>query len=450
MGIHLAKASAGSNTYTQVSSTGILHTSDSGSTYCLYVGDILPGKTGTVCCKLGTITVQSALSIEGQDIYFTEGKFCYGYLSVSGGSESYQTTVKSERLPQGVTRTQLPNLYGGTFGYEGTAQHQGSFTSIYLITDTGTGEQKQVAITIHVQAVNEVQMIVFELKAQQNPGLMQDVKGQIYDQEIILEVPEGTDVTDLMPSIDYGSGAGADCNYWNGTRLDFTNPVTYILTAPDGVTRRSYQVIIKFVKKEAVMPEPVPVPNPNPGETDSEAPTEKPTEKQTGKKPAKKAVVTLNAATLPMQVKQSSSALKIKKKGASDSVRKWTTSNKRIVTVNAKTGKLTAKKTGKATITVTMKSGAKASCVVKVQKGKVKTKKLSLAKKAVVLKKKAKYKISVSRQPLTASDKVTFKSTNKKTATVTSKGVVTAKKKGSAYITVQSGTKKVKLKVTVR
>lgn len=450
MGIHLAKASAGSNTYTQVSSIGILHTSDSGSTYCLYVGDILPGKTGTVCCKLGTITVQSALSIEGQDIYFTEGKFCYGYLSVSGGSESYQTTVKSERLPQGVTRTQLPNLYGGTFGYEGTAQHQGSFTSIYLITDTGTGEQKQVAITIHVQAANEVQMIVFELKAQQNPGLMQDVKGQIYDQEIILEVPEGTDVTDLMPSIDYGSGAGADCNYWNGRRLDFTNPVTYILTAPDGVTRRSYQVIIKFVKKEAVTPEPVPVPNPNPGETDSEAPTEKPTEKQTGKKPAKKAVVTLNAATLPMQVKQSSSALKVKKKGASDSVRKWTTSNKRIVTINAKTGKLTAKKTGKATITVTMKSGAKASCVVKVQKGKVKTKKLSLAKKAVVLKKKAKYKISVSRQPLTASDKVTFKSTNKKTATVTSKGVVTAKKKGSAYITVQSGAKKVKLKVTVR
>ena len=56
----------------------------------------------------------------------------------------------------------------------------------------------------------------------------------------------------------------------------------------------------------------------------------------------------------------------------------------------------------------------------------------------------------MSRQPLTASDKVTFKSTNKKTATVTSKGVVTAKKKGSAYITVQSGAKKVKLKVTVR
>ena len=504
MGIHLAKASAGSNTYTQVSSTGILHTSDSGSTYCLYVGDILPGKTGTVCCKLGTITVQSALNIEGRDIYFAEGKFSYGYLSVSGGSESYQTTVKSERLPQGVTRTRLPDSYSGAFGYEGTAQQQGSYTSIYLVKDTVTGQQKQVAITIHVQAANEVQMISFELKAQQNPGLTQDVKGQISDQEIILEVPEGTDVTALMPSIDYGAGAGADCNYWNGTRLDFTNPVTYILTAPDGVTRRSYQVSVKFVKKEEVTPGPEPVPNPgqDQGETETEAPTEKPTEKQTesppalkpgtvlagqhpattpeteplsanqgtsqkttekatensqpetkkqtGKKPAKKAVVTLNAATLPMQVKQSSSALKIKKKGASDSVRKWTTSNKRIVTVNAKTGKLTAKKTGKATITVTMKSGAKASCVVKVQKGKVKTKKLSLAKKAVVLKKKAKYKISVSRQPLTASDKVTFKSTNKKTATVTSKGVVTAKKKGSAYITVQSGAKKVKLKVTVR
>ena len=48
-----------------------------------------------------------------------------------------------------------------------------------------------------------------------------------------------------------------------------------------------------------------------------------------------------------------------------DSIKKWKTSNKKVVTVS-KSGKITAKKKGTAKITVTMKSGKKAVCTVKV------------------------------------------------------------------------------------
>jgi uncharacterized protein YjdB len=51
--------------------------------------------------------------------------------------------------------------------------------------------------------------------------------------------------------------------------------------------------------------------------------------------------------------------------------------------------------------------------------------------------------------PITSTQKLTYQSSNKKIATVSSKGVITAKKKGTATITVQSGTKKIKCKITV-
>lgn len=52
-----------------------------------------------------------------------------------------------------------------------------------------------------------------------------------------------------------------------------------------------------------------------------------------------------------------------------DSVKKWKTSNKKIVSVSKK-GKITAKKKGTAKITVVMKSGKKAVCKIKVSEEK--------------------------------------------------------------------------------
>ena len=154
-----------------------------------------------------------------------------------------------EQLPQGINRTYIPNEASGTFGYEGTTQQTGSYDLLYRVTDLKTKEQILVPITIHVQLANEVRMLSFILKKEKHLGLHKDVTGVISETQILLEVPEGTDITKLNPDIDYGAGAGADCNHWNGSVLDFTNPVTYILTAPDGVTKRYYEVIVKVEKQ---------------------------------------------------------------------------------------------------------------------------------------------------------------------------------------------------------
>ena len=162
------------------------------------------------------------------------------------------------------------------------------------------------------------------------------------------------------------------------------------------------------------------------------------------------AIVKLNATSLPLQVKKSTTALKIKEYTAGDAVANWSSSNKKAAVVNARTGKITARKTGKTTITVTMQSGATAKCLIKVQKGRVKTKKLNVGKAAITLKKGEKYRIIWERLPLTSSEKATFQSSKKKIAAVSGKGIITAKKKGTTYITVKSGSKKRKIKVTVR
>jgi uncharacterized protein YjdB len=47
-------------------------------------------------------------------------------------------------------------------------------------------------------------------------------------------------------------------------------------------------------------------------------------------------------------------------------------------------------------------------------------------------------------------EKITYSSSNKSIATVSSSGVITGKKKGKTTITVKSGTKKVVVTVTVK
>ena len=164
-----------------------------------------------------------------------------------------------------------------------------------------------------------------------------------------------------------------------------------------------------------------------------------------------KPYVKLNVSTITLQVKKSTSVVKIKSKyPTNDTVKSYKSSNTKVATVDKK-GKVTAKKTGKATITVTMKSGAKAKYTVKVQKGKVTTKSLKLNKSKCTLKKGKTFTIKVTRNPITATEKITYSSSNKKIATVDKKGKITAKKKGKSTITVKtSNGKKATCKVTVK
>src|SRR5699024_8758766 len=75
-------------------------------------------------------------------------------------------------------------------------------------------------------------------------------------------------------------------------------------------------------------------------------------------------------------------------------------------------------------------------------KGTVKTKSLSGVKKRLTLEKGERLTLTPIRKPLTSQEKITYTSSDKKVVTVTSKGVLKAKRPGSAKITIKSGSKK--------
>ena len=159
--------------------------------------------------------------------------------------------------------------------------------------------------------------------------------------------------------------------------------------------------------------------------------------------------IKVNATTVPLKVKQKTSAFMVTGLANGDSVQSYKSSNTKIFTVT-KSGVLKAgKKTGKATLTITLASGLQKKVTVKVQKKTVTTSKITGLQKKVTLKKGAKLTLKPSRTPLTSTQKFTYKSSNKKIATVNSKGVITAKKAGKTKITVKSGKKKYTVTVTV-
>lgn len=163
-------------------------------------------------------------------------------------------------------------------------------------------------------------------------------------------------------------------------------------------------------------------------------------------------VITVNASSFPMKVGQKVTALKVTMANG-DYVKSWKSSNTKIVKVSGKkTGTCTLaaqKKTGTAYITITLASGKSKKVKITVQKTDVRTTKISGLSSRVSVKKGKTLTLNPVITPISSSQKVTYASSNKSIATVTSKGVIKGIKAGTATITVKSGSKSYKVKVTV-
>ena len=163
----------------------------------------------------------------------------------------------------------------------------------------------------------------------------------------------------------------------------------------------------------------------------------------------------VNASSVSMSVKQSTTAIYAYGFAEGDYLKAVTSSKPAVVRVsNVKadgTFKLTAKKKGSAAITITLASGKTKKIKIKVQKGKIKTTEMSYSGSSSITLKKGKTKLlNVTVRPFTSQEKISYKSSNTKVATVNSKGLIKAKKKGAAAIIVKSGKVSVMFKVKVK
>ncbi|MEF2834281.1 MAG: rhodanese-like domain-containing protein [Clostridia bacterium] len=168
------------------------------------------------------------------------------------------------------------------------------------------------------------------------------------------------------------------------------------------------------------------------------------------KKP-KKIYLKATSTTVDIKGKVKVSVYKTKPSKASKSV-KWKSSNKKVATVS-KSGYVTGKKKGTVKITATSKKNKRAKKTIKIKVTNLKAKSVTMSKKSAILfpNDKTTLKATVKGSAGFYNQGVTWKSSNTSVATVTSKGIVTAKKAGKATITAteKGGSKKATCAVTV-
>lgn len=167
-----------------------------------------------------------------------------------------------------------------------------------------------------------------------------------------------------------------------------------------------------------------------------------------------KPVLKVNAPKLQLKRRQKTQKFTLTDIAKGDSVKSWVSSNKKIVTVSGKPNGTciikAGKKTGSAKITIKMRSNLKKTISVKVQKKAVACTSIKNVPKKLTLKRKRSYQLKPVINPITCIYKAKYKTSNKKIVKVTSRGKITAVKKGKAKITVMVGKKKFVCTVTVR
>lgn len=170
--------------------------------------------------------------------------------------------------------------------------------------------------------------------------------------------------------------------------------------------------------------------------------------KETETIPKLKPTITLSKTSLTLKAGESA-VIKVSGLASGDSVKAWNSGNPKIVSVSGD-GTVTAVKAGKSTVSVILASGLEKKIRVTVKKGTVKTTGIKGVPSVLTMKKGQKATLRPSLTPASSTQKIKFKSSNKKVAAVNAAGEITAKRSGKATITVISGKVRVKCRITVQ
>ncbi len=164
-------------------------------------------------------------------------------------------------LPFGTDVTALVATFattGASVAVGATAQTSGitpnDFTGPVVYTVTAADNStKDYTVTVTIAASPAKDITVFAFLSASNPGLPANVTATITNTSIAATVPFGTDVTALVATfVTTGAsvGVGTTVQASGITANDFTNPVTYTVTAADGSTQ-DYTVTVSIASSAA-------------------------------------------------------------------------------------------------------------------------------------------------------------------------------------------------------
>ncbi|OAS18363.1 DUF5018 domain-containing protein, partial [Paenibacillus oryzisoli] len=144
-----------------------------------------------------------------------------GDLAVPSGSVSFKdgsTSLSSVPLSAGTAQLLVPSLSAGS--HQLTASFEGNVEYV---------DQTSNQITVTVAANPTKAITAFSFASPSATGTVNET-----NKTIAVTVPHGTNVTALVPTIAH---SGASISPASGTAQNFTNPVTYTVTAADGSTQ---------------------------------------------------------------------------------------------------------------------------------------------------------------------------------------------------------------------
>ncbi len=169
-----------------------------------------------------------------------------------------------------------------------------------------------------------------------------------------------------------------------------------------------------------------------------------------------KCTVTVTSSVTGIELDRTSAALNVKGKltlkatlrpAGTTAKLTWKSSSTSVATVTS-SGKVTAKKAGTATITVSTPNGLRASCVVTVAAAPTK---ITLSAKTATIGEGESFTLDTAITPSGAVSELTWRSSNSKVARVSADGTVTGVKAGTATIGVKTANgKSATCKVTVK
>lgn len=106
-------------------------------------------------------------------------------------------------------------------------------------TEGGCDDSDDMVINVSDPLSSETDILSFSLTDQTGPAQINDV-----NHTVALEVESGTNISSLNPSITVSEGASIS----PAGAQNFTNPVTYLITAEDGVTTQEWVVTVSVAE----------------------------------------------------------------------------------------------------------------------------------------------------------------------------------------------------------